>query len=132
VLHTTRKQFKIVEQESFLAKSTIEYGNYESSLYDESNDFIPDLAIPGAFYIEKPNKSIEKFMINLDHPLSIPEGLLFHDNMYTRVDLETGMLYFYENHLKDHEHEILSRMQLRSYFHETLDFGKDANDNRLH
>jgi len=71
-------------------------------------------------------------LINLDHPLSIPEGLLIHANMYTRVDLETGILYFYENHLKDHDHEILARMHLRSHFHEVFDFGKNKDDNRLH
>lgn len=43
--------------------------------------------------------------------------------MYTRADLEENMLYFHENHMKDQEHEVLARMQLRSYFHDALDMG---------
>jgi hypothetical protein len=131
-MHNTRKQLKIVEKDTFLAKSTLEFGSYASSSYDESNLLVTDQAIPDVFYIYKPNNQFVKLLVNVDHPLSIPEGLLIHQNMYTKVDLETGMLYFFESHLKDHEHEIIGYMRLRTYFHEVLDFGKDSSDDRLY
>ncbi len=73
-----------------------------------------------------------KLLVNQQHPLSIPKGLLIHENLYTKVDLESGMLTFYECHLKDHEHEIIGHLKLRNYFSDVLDFGKDSSDDRVY
>lgn len=99
---------------------------YKGSCIQDRSDY-------NVIYCQDENTDlISKVNIFNDHPSSIPYHLMKREGLFTTYDAHSQSLAFYEDLDKRQEHQKLSELRLRTYFHSVFDFRKNEAGNNAH